>query len=72
MTGENEVVAIARAEAAQEEKQCGRDEKRIERKAQADAADDVRPIGDAREEHGKQTRAAVGNLFAEQIDERQG
>jgi len=69
--GEEEVVAFPRAQAAQEEEKCGRDEKRIERKTQTDAADDVWPGGDAREQHGKQTRAAVGDLFAEQVDERQ-
>ena len=45
--GEDEVIAVARAQAADQVKERGRNEQRIEREAQSHAADHVRPVADA-------------------------
>ena len=65
--GEDEIVALRGAQAAQEVVKRRRDEKGIEREAQPGAADDVRPVGNARKEHRQQADALVGNLLAQKI-----
>ncbi len=66
--GENKIIAVARAQAADQIKQQRRDKQRIKRKAQPDAGNNIRPIADARQKSASRpTRGLASSLPSKYI-----